>query len=43
LTEAIKRDIDSGAIAEFTDPRETDELVRNSGIDPLGAADHKER
>jgi len=35
LTEAIKRNIDSGAIAHFTDPRETDELVRTSGIDPL--------
>ena len=35
LTEAIKRNIDSGAIAQFTDPCETDELVRNSGIDPL--------
>ena len=35
LVDAIKRNIDSGAIAHFTDPRETDELVRNSGIAPL--------
>lgn len=35
LTEAIKRNIDSGAIAHFTDPCETDELVREKGIDPL--------
>ncbi len=35
LADAIKRNIDGGAIAQFTDPRETDELVRGSGIDPL--------
>ncbi len=35
LTEAIQRNIDSGAIAHFTDPCETDELVRTKGIDPL--------
>jgi hypothetical protein len=35
LAEAIKLNIDGGAIAHFTDPRETDELVRRDGIDPL--------
>lgn len=33
--EAIQRNIDSGAIADFTDPCETDELVRSQGIEPL--------
>lgn len=32
LTEAIQRNIDSGAIAQFTDPCETDEIVRRHGI-----------
>jgi hypothetical protein len=35
LTDAIKQNIDSGAIAHFTDPRETDELVRTGGVDQL--------
>jgi hypothetical protein len=35
LAGAIKRNIDSGAIAQYTDPRETDELVREQGIGPL--------
>jgi len=35
LTEAIRRNIDGGAIAHYTDPCETDELVRTNGIDPL--------
>ncbi len=35
LTDAIKQNIDSGAIAHFTDPCETDELVRTGGVDRL--------
>lgn len=35
LKNAIKRNIDGGAIAHFTDPCETDQLVREQGIDPL--------
>ena len=35
LAEAVKRNIDGGAIAHFTDPCETDELVRENGIEPL--------
>jgi hypothetical protein len=33
--EAIQRNMDRGAIAQFTDPRETDALVRTRGIDLL--------
>ena len=36
LTAAIKKNIDGGSIAQFTDPRQTDELVRQGGIDQLG-------
>ena len=36
LTEAIKRNVDGGAVAQFTDACETDELVRQGGIDQLG-------
>lgn len=35
LAEGIKRNIDGGAIAHFTDPCETDELVRRGGLDQL--------
>jgi hypothetical protein len=35
LADAIKWNIDSGAIAHFTDPLQTDELVRAGGIGPL--------
>jgi hypothetical protein len=35
LTEAIQRNVDRGAIAHFTDPVETDEIVRQHGIGPL--------
>jgi hypothetical protein len=35
LADAIKQNIDGGAIAHFTDPCETDDLVRRNGIDPL--------
>lgn len=35
LKDAIKRNIDSGAIAHFTDASETDELVRQKGIEPV--------
>ena len=35
LADAIRRNIDSGAIAHFTDPPETDLLVRKDGINPL--------
>jgi len=35
LSAAIKKNIDGGAIAQFTDPQETDELVRLGGIDQL--------
>ena len=35
LSDAIKRNVDSGAIAHFTDPQETDELVRTKGVAPV--------
>lgn len=35
LADAIKQNIDGGAIAQYTDPCETDDLVRKNGIDPL--------
>ena len=35
LQDAIQANIDSGAIAHFTDPSETDELVREHGIGPV--------
>ena len=35
LAEAIKQNIDSGAIAHFTDPCETDRLVRQDGVGRL--------
>lgn len=35
LAAAIQKNIDGGAIAHFTDPCKTDELVREGGIGPL--------
>jgi len=37
LADAIKQNIDSGAIAQFTDPCETDEMVRAEGVGPLAS------
>ena len=38
LREVTKRNIDSGVIAQFTDPCETDELARTKGTAPLAKA-----
>jgi len=35
LAEAVKQNIDNGVIAHFTDPCETDALVREKGIEPI--------
>ena len=37
LADAIQRNIANGAIAQFTDPGQTDTLVREQGIAPLAA------